>query len=406
MNYKKRLLIVTPYAVHDKVSHAGGKTINFYLKYFNNDEGFDTIIAYTGDKNADYELMVHSYGAGNIFTSFKEKNVIEKALDFAKFFIVYPFLKIFSSKYFITNNFTKSRLTKLAGDNFQPDIIIVESTGCIYWIDLIKNRFNKSFTVASCHDVSFLLLQRHLSKNKNFNAKSYYKKFKEAEINALNKFDLVVTHNVKDKNLLENEKIFQNEIHVISAYYDTYTVNPDEPKDAIVFFGSMGRVENIEAVEWIIANIWTNLNAYFEDKIKFVIVGGGMDLKKRKALEKIKNVEVTGFIDNPESIFSTAICLVAPLHLGAGIKVKVLEAMSSGIPVVTNQVGIEGIPAIKGSEYIHGETADEFFEGVVKLKEDSSLRRQVAENAKKMIAANFNLIESYRAYREKILDGL
>ncbi len=52
--------------------------------------------------------------------------------------------------------------------------------------------------------------------------------------------------------------------------------------------------------------------------------------------------------------------MALPLLRGAGIKIKVLEGLSAGIPVLTNEVGIEGIGAAPGTEYLHCTTPEEY----------------------------------------------
>ena len=70
-------------------------------------------------------------------------------------------------------------------------------------------------------------------------------------------------------------------------------------------------------------------------------------------------ITVTGFVKEISKYFEQSLCLVAPLVLGAGIKIKVLEAMSAGLPVLTNQIGIEGIPAQNGIHYYYCERPQE-----------------------------------------------
>ena len=99
---------------------------------------------------------------------------------------------------------------------------------------------------------------------------------------------------------------------------------------------------------------------------------------------------VTGFVDSPNQFFEDSMCMVVPLVIGAGIKIKVLEGLSSGIPVISNEIGIEGIAAQNGNQYLHAETAVEFAEAIKKINLDKGLSEQLSENAKKMIATNYN----------------
>ncbi|MGZ3756178.1 MAG: glycosyltransferase family 4 protein [Mucilaginibacter sp.] len=410
MTSKIKILFITPQGVHNKVGHAGGKTLNFYLDKFSRDLDFDVGVAYLGDVEKDYQLMLEQYLSVKIISGFKSKKFYEKLWDGLRFRCVYPLLKKIDPKYYITNNFKKRRLQKVLRnvqkENFRPEIIIAEFADPIYWIDEIKSIFPGVLIVASCHDVTFLSVKRALinKKSNRFFYKEYYETFKKAEIRRLNSFDLVVPHNSKDKILLENEKDYKNNnTHVISPFYDKYELTDSSEKNSIVFFGAMSRLENQNAVEWFLKNIWPQVNSYFNGAVKFVIVGGGLPNNKHKEYMQYENVEVTGFVVNPQTIFGAAFCFVVPLQLGAGIKVKVLEAMYAGVPVITNGIGIEGIPAKNNYDYLHCELPIDFFNAIIKLKTDTEFQKAISVNSKQTIINNFNLEASYLAYRDILL---
>ena len=91
-------------------------------------------------------------------------------------------------------------------------------------------------------------------------------------------------------------------------------------------------------------------------------------------------------------------CFVAPLNLGAGIKVKVIEAMYTGITVLTNKIGIEGINAEAGVDYYHCENAEEYAETIRKIYNDEL----PMINGKKVIEKDFSLEKSFERYALKI----
>ena len=95
--------------------------------------------------------------------------------------------------------------------------------------------------------------------------------------------------------------------------------------------------------------------------------------------------------------------MIAPLVMGAGIKVKVLEALSAGVPLLTNERGMEGINAENEKEYFHCNTAkdyirvlDTFFDS-----EDKLTAMSIAE--KEFVKNNFDKKISYERYRDSLL---
>lgn len=91
-------------------------------------------------------------------------------------------------------------------------------------------------------------------------------------------------------------------------------------------------------------------------------------------------------------------CFVSPLLSGAGIKVKVIEALSAGIPVLTNLIGIEGINAVNNREYIYCESAEQYADSIIKLQEGMIREQDLTKNQVEFIKTNFNLNSSLDSY--------
>jgi glycosyltransferase involved in cell wall biosynthesis len=404
----KRVLFLVPISFHNNVAHAGGKVVNYYFNRFATDADFTTSLAYTADDDTDYALMVKQYPDIKIFSGFKKKKPVERLIDGFQFRVLFPFLKKISPRYYITNRFLGNRILSILKDVKQsgmyPDVIIFEFTSVIFWIEEIKKIFPDSITIASCHDVTYQSVERSLKKTGSFGAfgQYYYHKFKKLELSILKQFDLLIFLNAKDKALIEKEDINVKK-EIIAPFYDKYTITNTVKKDYIVFFGAMYRAENIDAAQWFLKNVWIDLDKYFNGAVKYVIVGGGMNDENKRSFTNYNNVIVTGFIKEPEAIFSRAACFVAPLRLGAGIKIKVLEAMYAGIPVFTNSVGIEGIPAVDGKDYIYCEGAHDYIDQIKTLLQDSHKWQSVSQNAKLVISNNFDVDNSYNLYRSTIL---
>lgn len=117
--------------------------------------------------------------------------------------------------------------------------------------------------------------------------------------------------------------------------YDSLIVN----KKTFCFYGAWNREENIESLQWFINNVLPLCNA----NVKYKIIGGGMSNLIKSEIQKYPCFEILGFVDNP--IHEIALCegLIAPLHKGAGVKVKVIDALLSGTSVIGTDVTFEGI---------------------------------------------------------------
>ena len=405
----KKILFITPNPIHSNVGNAGAKTLLCYFDLFNKSNEFSCAIAYTGNHDDDYNLMLNEYPNTPFFSYSIKKGFFNKVYDFFRFTLLYPKLKLFIPRYYATNGFIGERLTNnlesAKKNNFIPDIIIVEFTTLILWVNKVKEIFPQSILVASSHDVTFLSVKRffNLDNKSSFFSKWYYSSFKRKEIECLKQFDVIVLHNEKDKVLLKQEGFAGGNLISITPWFDRYKLLDNLPKIRIVFFGAMSRAENFLAVEWFLDNVWPQLNQRLGSKAKFTIVGSGIPKNKVEKFDQSPNVERTGFLKDPSVVFSEAVCFVVPLHLGAGIKVKVLEAMSAGIPVVTNDIGIEGIPAKPGIDYLHCNTVEDYLSNITALFEQKHLQTLISEQSQKLIMQNFSISTSFENYKSILL---
>lgn len=167
-----------------------------------------------------------------------------------------------------------------------------------------------------------------------------------------------------------------------------------------MFFGAMFRPENYESCIWFIENVFNKI-LEVDKSFKFFIVGGNPNKKLYKYSNE--NIIITGFVDDVREYFNKSLCMVVPLLSGAGIKIKVLEGMSAGLPILTNEIGIEGIPA-SNNDFIYCNNPDEYFEGIFSLKNDINKAKNIGDSAKEFIKENFNLDKSYKKYKENLLE--
>ncbi len=285
----------------------------------------------------------------------------------------------------------ETELKKLKKNGYCPDIIILEWTETVLFVRHIKRAFGNSKIVASLHDVCFQKMDRMYDFENNIMKKFFLrirkKRFKQLELKSYRLCDLVLPHNTKDSELLINEGIEKEKLGVIQPYYRNYSFCKPNYSKIILFWGAMWRIENHQACIWFIDNVFKNLIKNYPDLI-FVIAG--KDPKPDLLSMQSKNINVTGILKNPEKVFEDSLCLVAPLSMGGGIKIKVLEALSSGIPVLSNKIGMEGINATSGVHYYHCEEPSDYEQTIIKLIDNPDLAKTIGNNGRDFINRNFN----------------
>ena len=400
---KIKILFLPAFSCHDKVAHAGGQTCNYYLNNFYQDSDFEIGFAVISiDTNTDYINMKTQYKLA------KDFSIIIKAHSLKRYYyslisrIYSHFLAYSNSKWLITSLIYKDFIKKTVKNVkkvWYPDLVILDWTQVNLWAKIVKKSLPKSKIISFEQDVSFLRINR-----KYPTKKKVQETFKSEEIKALEFADLVIVSNQKDKSALL-PYINESKIRVIHPYYHAYgKLNQDfDKRNGILFFGAMGRLENIEAVEYFLNEVFPFLKNKFQ--IKFYCVGGGIT-EELKNKYKAENIEFTGYISDPSEYFDRSFCMIAPLLHGAGIKVKVLEGMASGLPVVTNDVGIEGIPALDKYHYMHCNSKEEYINTIDELFENKKKCTFYSKNAITFIRENFDLTQSCNEYKKDILDLL
>ena len=388
-----KLLYVSWRAPYNSVSHAGGKTFNYYIKGMAKQTNNSIVLLTLGNEKDRERCDCSEFGIETIFINdyidaCGWKNRISQKWIFGRSCGLYNQNVVRA---------VEKALIDLQKKENTPDAIVMEWTQMVLLIDIIKRVFPNAKYIASEHDVSFLGLERKYNAEKNIICKLYrYMKYKVVyirECKALKKCDLILCHNKKDVKLLENNNIYGAKS--IVPYYDRYYLSGDVTKELtyITFFGAMAREENYKSVIWFIENVMPLIS---DLEFTFCVLGANPPESLKKYASK--KVLVTGFVENITEYLNKTKVAVLPLVLGAGIKVKVLEFAAAGIPIVTNKIGIEGIPLERNSEYLHCETAEEFANTIREVLSNKIDLDAIPKNEVIAIKKNFDLEASLKNY--------
>lgn len=397
MENKIKLLWISQYTPYVSKSHAGGKTFSYYYDYFANCGDFDvTLISICAKKDVSKAKQVIKERNFLVYTQdgFKEK--IKKLSN-----IEYK-INLFNKHAGLVSNYYAKKiinnLKKLKKENYSPKIIILEWTQMVVFAQEVKKLFPNAKLVASEHDVTFVGYERRAEFYKGFKKLIWRirsKNEKKIEIKSLKKCDLILPQNSDNIGILKKEGIEETKLMWLIPYFDNLSSVKREPqKKDILFYGAMARKENSLSAIWFIDNV---LPLIKDMNIRFVILGSNPpeNLKSKES----KRVHITGFVDTIDPYFSSSMCFVAPLLLGAGIKVKIIEALSSGIPVLTNDIGIEGIHAKDKKDYFHCVSKEDYANAIKTIYNSDKID---VVSGREFIINNYSLELSKERYKERI----
>ncbi|MFA1015967.1 glycosyltransferase [Dubosiella newyorkensis] len=401
----KKVFWISLMAPYDGVAHAGGKIHNYLLKYLNNEKNIDiTLLTFASEKEKEYIDNDHyHYNIKSKIHYFKEDKInrIGRKTINHIFFLS----KLAGKGSFLNRKTLKRKIKEYKKQNDDPDYVILHWTSIINNIGWIKKEFPNAKFIVIEEDVTFLKVYRKIISLKGIKrivSNKIYGHFKKNEVASLTLSNLIIVNNDKDRLLLENEKI-NNNILSISPYFTNFdNLKYKYKKENILFYGAMNRPENYEAAIWFIESVFYKLKKYNKD-FKFIVLGGNPN-KKLLSYES-NDIIITGFVDKIDEYFSDSLCLVAPLLMGAGVKIKILEGLSSGIPVLTNEIGIEGIPAKEGRDFLLSKKPEDYISNILELTRNKDFTLSVSKNAKEFIKKNYNYKKSAEQLKKYILDG-
>ena len=166
-------------------------------------------------------------------------------------------------------------------------------------------------------------------------------------------------------------------------------------KYLLSYVGNLKVAANVDTLHWIISDILPKIH----HNVKFMVIGKCPDDIKEK-YKGNNHVIFTGRVDNLVEYIRKSQIFLSPILYGTGIKTKILEAMSMGVPVVTNDVGAEGIAADDGKEFWVRNDSIAIAEQVDYLLEHYDVALRVAEAGKKLVEDKYEWNRIWEGFQE------
>lgn len=180
-------------------------------------------------------------------------------------------------------------------------------------------------------------------------------------------------------------------LSVIPAGVDTdyFAPQPEVTRDPIVLFSGHYEVEaNRDAVLWFATRIWPLVREQHPG-VRFHVVGPSVTPLLRDLARRDPSIVVTGEVEDLRPYLHRAQVFVCPVRIGSGLRVKVLEAMAAGVPVVTTSLGAEGIPIQPGDTCLMADQPPMMASYISLLLRDEELRNRLSLQARQLVSERF-----------------
>lgn len=367
--------------------------------YYNekHDNLFNNIYMYKSSKTYDVEVKNFNIFNIKIFSKSKKMDVVNQ-IEYYE----YNFLGIkltikknmehkyhYTSSAWVKNDYLVDEFNKIINEN-QYDFINIPYIGASFLISNANIPANTK-TVYTMHDLNFL--QKLYRDNISINDLGY---FLLEEINFLTLYDKIFCVSSDEKHFIMRF-IYDKEIEYIPYSIPEIDL-PDVKKDIDLLFIGAENPYNLEAILWFLNEVFPHLR----DGINLTICGDVIDMYDFSKMIKNNNINLIKSVDDLNELYSRTKISIVPMLRGTGIKIKTIDAMARGVPVVASILGVDGIEDKRESGCLVAENSNDFIFYINKLLDDNDFYIKTISKIRnyfsKYISLNSNSVKLDRIF--------
>ncbi len=293
-------------------------------------------------------------------------------------------------------NFSKFRnqlSTLLQQETF--DLIQLEGPYTGYYLNEIR-KFSKAPVALRAHNVEHLIWGKKAfnerSPLKHWYLKNMASRLKRFELKILNQSDYLISISPTDETYFRDQGFTGPTLTVPTGFsISDYPPTPLPAESTIFFIGALDWLPNQEGLLWFLDKVYDELLKTVP-QLTFHVAGRNAP---DTFIEKLQRPGLIyhGEVEDSRKFMQSYRVMVVPLLTGSGIRIKILEGMALGRPVVTTQVGIEGIPADNNKHAFVSDDPQQFANQIATLiNSDKDASSMVAES-RELIIRKFDTFE-------------
>lgn len=301
------------------------------------------------------------------------------------------------------------RLIRLLSEE-KFDVVQLESLFMTPYIPTIRRYSNASIVLRS-HNLEHVIQGRIATGEKNI-LKRPYRKFlakqlEEYEMAVLDRVDAVAAISPSDAEHFAQHGTRTPIATIPFAVEPTeYLVEQPKKSGKVTFFhlGSMDWLPNEEGIRWLLSEVWPKVLRQRPDA-RLDLAGNKMPADLLKA--EIQGVTIRGRVKNAQNFMRDRQVMVVPLFSAGGMRVKIIEGMALGKPVISTPIGAEGIDHTEGLNILIARNANEFAQHIISLDEAPDYMRMIGTEARKLIETRYaderivkDLVDLYERLRK------
>lgn len=244
------------------------------------------------------------------------------------------------------------------------------------------------------HNISYKAFQTYAKKEKNWLMKGVYFleswKLKCYESSKSSQFDHIFTISELDRKGLIAIGAHPAQVSFLPTPFSSRFLYKGGDAKIILFTGLLSWLPNEKGMYWFIENVFPLVHKELP-RARFVIAGkNGEKVQEYIQSRDNRSVKYSGYVENLKKLYEQTSLFVVPIQMGGGVRIKLLEALSAGIPVVSSSIGAEGIDVKTGRELLIADTVKDFASSVIRLLQDQKLASKLAAKGYEFMKKNYS----------------
>lgn len=348
-------ILIVDHSVPDVTKHAGDRTISHMVDLFLKD------------------------GKRVIFFPFSDKRKGENWRNFQKKGILIAGADLAMDEFFQTNN------------DVIDEILVCRPEIATEVLPIVK-KYTNAPVVYYTHDLHFLRLEKQFQLHPTLSHKSALEIMRNKEVAIFCSVDKILSPSEEEARIIRALTPDTEVITVNPYFYEKQSLQPRGPElqsaaENLLFVGGFPHEPNVDAalfaVNEIMPLVWKNL-----PDLKLFLVGYKPPAEVQRLASE--NVIVTGHVPDLEPYYKSSRIFISPLRFGAGVKGKILEAFSFGLPVIGTRESFAGLENFDSELIPLAETPEEFAEAIISLYNDPVRLKQLGEIGLNLVMRDYS----------------
>lgn len=398
----KKILLLIPQNIIPAID--GGKQSIFYpMKILANHYEVRAIV-FVGEKEARPE---NEYLKINVQPYFLETDKSDNPLKI--FFNIFQELPFKFNRYFSKQNITE---VLSICSSYKPHLVICHHAHLAYYGKIIKQNFSEIKLIFREHNIEYLIVKQFAQVKRNILIKiiSYwqFKKVKKVEIKSWSFFNKTLF--ISNSDIDEAKKNLTN--YPYELLYDGANIMErtfQRKEEIVLFTGNLSALQNEYNLNYFIKNVWIPFREKnSQSNLKLLVTGNSDNFFELKTnlnstQRKEYNIENRGFVEDLTNTIQSAKYFLSPTIVGAGIRLKVLEAACNGCVILCTPIDYNMLPFFRDmNNVVLYNDSISFIEKIIKLNSDTDLYNNIGDNIYKIALQHLNWSSFEKKYIEII----